>query len=517
MNDNHVLGNPDTIIPYLNEISERLWSGHAAVMIGAGFSKNASPNDNSCPGFPDWSQLGDLFYEKIYNKKPENQKYLNVLKLAAEFEAAYGRPSLDQLLRSNIPDTEYNPSQLHVNILNLPWTDVFTTNYDTLLERACSSVTSQKYDIVVNKEDLVYSEHPRIIKLHGSLPSERPFIITEEDYRLYPTEFAPFINTVQQALIENTLCLIGFSGDDPNFLQWIGWIRDNLGKQNSPKIYLIGVLRLSDAQKKLLEQRNIVTVDLSYFPEFKTDHYRALDLFCSYLLSRKAEGNRLDWPSNQNLLHPDLNSNDKIAQLTKLLEEWQYQRSRYPGWCILPEDRRSSLWVYTKSWINFVNLKDDIPSSLDIEFTYELNWRMEKCLCPILDTQAKMIESLLGKYWPFSGIEPPNKECLTPEKSVLSDLNWDNIRKYWLHLLLSMMRFYREEGLLDKLQEANKRIDVLGGYLSQEQLAFLYYERVLYALFALDLDEVKSRLENWPSKESLPFWEAKKACLLAEI
>jgi hypothetical protein len=39
--------------------------------------------------------------------------------------------------------------------------------------------------------------------------------------------FAPFVNTVQQTLLEKSLCLIGFSGDDPNFLQWIGWIRDN--------------------------------------------------------------------------------------------------------------------------------------------------------------------------------------------------------------------------------------------------------------------------------------------------
>ncbi|WP_352404914.1 hypothetical protein [Sporanaerobacter acetigenes] len=30
---------PKDIELYLNEIAERLWSGHAAVMVGAGFSK----------------------------------------------------------------------------------------------------------------------------------------------------------------------------------------------------------------------------------------------------------------------------------------------------------------------------------------------------------------------------------------------------------------------------------------------------------------------------------------------
>ena len=70
---------------------------------------------------------------------------------------------------------------------------------------------------------------PRIAKLHGSFPSNRPFIFTEEDYRTYPRRFAAFVNLVQQSMMENVFCLLGFSGDDPNFLYWTGWVRDHLG------------------------------------------------------------------------------------------------------------------------------------------------------------------------------------------------------------------------------------------------------------------------------------------------
>ena len=155
---------PDNLRPYLTEIAERLWSGRAAVMIGAGFSKNATPNSASDSGFPDWSQLGDLFYEKIHGRKPDTQsKYLNVLKLADEVQAAFGRSALNQILRDAIPDYDYEPSPLHENLLNLPWSDIFTTNYDTLLERASNAVTSQRYDVIVNMEDLVYSKKPRIV------------------------------------------------------------------------------------------------------------------------------------------------------------------------------------------------------------------------------------------------------------------------------------------------------------------------------------------------------------------
>lgn len=96
----------ESIRPYLNEIAERLWSTptHAAIMVGAGFSKNANRD------FPDWSTLGDIFFEKIHGKIPDKNsgehRYLNALKLADEVQAAFGRPALDQLLRSNIPDTD---------------------------------------------------------------------------------------------------------------------------------------------------------------------------------------------------------------------------------------------------------------------------------------------------------------------------------------------------------------------------------------------------------------------------
>jgi len=293
---------PKDIKLYLDEISERLWSGHAAIMVGAGFSKNAKKGNPTAKDFPDWSQLGNIFFERIYGEKPRrDQHYLNILKLADEVQAALGRHALDQIIRSQIPDKEYEPSDLHIKLLELPWTDIFTTNYDTLLERSCDSATSQRFDIVVCKEDLVYSEKPRIIKLHGSFPSERPFIITEDDYRRYPKDYAPFVNTVQQSLLENTLCLVGFSGDDPNFLQWLGWIHDNLGKENSPKIYLVGFFDLSNTQLKLLEQRNIILVNLSLSPMTVGNQENALKIFIDYLSSFKKMKKVLHGPEMKNL------------------------------------------------------------------------------------------------------------------------------------------------------------------------------------------------------------------------
>ncbi|MDL5246380.1 SIR2 family protein [Leptospira weilii] len=496
----------DDIKPYLNEIAERLWSipGHAAVMIGSGFSKNAKSSKSGNRSFPDWLQLGDIFYKKIHGEYPNNQKYLNPLKLADEVQAALGRPVLDQLILSSIPDDEFDPSILHTQLLDLPWTDIFTTNYDTLLERARVGISEKNYQVVLNKEDLIYSERPRIIKLHGSFPSERPFIITEEDYRKYPKDFAPFINTVQQSLLENTFCLIGFSGDDPNFLQWIGWIRDNLGKENSPKLYLIGYFGLSDAQKKLLIQRNITVVDFSNSFEGKGSHQEAIELFFKYLGSKKTTKNYLNWDPEETQLSKKIKKEPEPSKLEIIIQDWKKFRKNYPGWMIAPEDIRAKLLRSTADFIHYISDNNE-NESLNLRFAFELNWRLEKCLMPIYDDVAIDFENIITKHKANQLINLP------------IDSNEESNFLILIQLQLSLLRYYREEGKLEKWKtlQANLQSDL--EYFNEEQIEFYRYEVSLFYYFTLDLLNLKSHLENWIPNVSLPYWEAKRAGLLAEL
>ncbi|WP_028314205.1 anti-phage defense-associated sirtuin Dsr2 [Desulfatibacillum aliphaticivorans] len=513
---------PENIKPYLNEIADRLQSEQAAVMVGAGFSKNATPNSPACSGFPDWNELGDTFYLKARGKKVDyEQRYLNAMRLAGEVQATLGRPALNELLKKSIPDEEYEPSNLHKMLLELRWTDIFTTNYDTLLERARALVPLKKYDLVVNKEDLINANKPRIIKLHGSFPSERPFVITEEDYRRYPTDYAPFVNTVQQSLLENTLCLIGFSGDDPNFLQWIGWIRDNLGPKNTPKIYLVGVLNLSEAQKRLLCERDIVAVDLSQCPEVHGDYQKGLKFFLNFLSRRQTEDDPLEWPRDPKFMFADSKKN-KVEQLNEVLPVWQTQRLYYPGWVIVPEDNRKSLWIYTNSWIKLIPKNDELPGFMDLEYAYELNWRMEKCLCPLNDSQAEFFQNILNKYMERYLLNNSKVTLPIPSSSdadCFSErvLNKSEIEDRWFSLSISVMRFYREEGLINEWSDTERTMQRLAGRLSPEQIACLGYECCLFALSILDIPELKKRLSDWPINESLPFFEVKRAALLIEI
>ncbi|ELY6363772.1 SIR2 family protein, partial [Cronobacter sakazakii] len=451
-----------------------------------------------------WNDLGDIFYESVYCKKNDN-RYSNVLKLGDEVQAAFGRATLDKLIMDHVPDKEYEPSKLHVSLLSLPWIDVFTTNYDTLLERASVNVDSRKYDIVLNKNDLMNAERPRIIKLHGSFPSERPFIVTEEDYRKYPLENSPFVNTVQQSLIENTLCLIGFSGDDPNFLNWIGWIRDNLGTENSPKIYLIGLFSFNEAQRKLLEKRNISIVDLSFLGDFGKDHYLAHQRFIQFLYESKNRDNLIEWPIETN--YDRIVFNDgielKTEKIKKCILEWAQSRQSYPNWLILPESNRSNLWQNTIDWLSVANYDVAWDGSDDLDFGYEITWRLNKALLPIFNDTSEFLFKLIEKY----------------EINYVSGINnkiIDFDEKY-SHITLSLMRFCRQENLIDKWKNLNDLLIQNLDRLTPEVKSDYYYENILFSYFNLNFDEARNKLSNWETNKLLPHHEIKRAGLLAEF
>lgn len=509
---------PSSIRPYVEEISERLRSGHAAVMVGSGFSKNVVSSGRSRPDLPNWNQLGDLLLSKLHGKKPDKHlKYLNILKLADEVQAAFGRPALNELVKNAIPDLDYEPTELHVKLLSLPWSDVFTTNYDTLLERTRVSITSRRYDLVVDQVDLVYSEKPRIIKLHGSLPTG-PFVITEEDYRCYPHDNAPFVNTVHQALLENTLCLLGFSGDDPNFSQWIGWIRDKFGQQNAPKMYLVGALKLTDGQKRLLNMRNIVTVDLTAYKDIRDDHYKCLERFLDFLSEKNKKENNLSWPDSDVKFSVPENNKNKLPQITRVVEHWRSLRDSYPSWVVVPEDRRGILWRDTFSWIDFITVENDLSEFFDLEFAFELIWRIEKCLCPIVSNLGPLLEKLLEKYKALLDTKTPFESFGVTLKSLTGrGLKPETVREMYQHLQLRMLRFYREEGKLEDWEVLYKSIEQNKASLTPEMVASFCYEKCMLSLFELDSDALKESLAEWPSNEYLPYWNAKKAGLLAEV
>ncbi len=543
-----------TILPdqhYINEIRKRLWSGgvhgQASVMVGAGFSRNAQKITPDGPKFPLWPELGAEMYKILYPGK-EISSSIDPLSLATEYEASFGREALNQFLTQIIPDAQHSPDRLHELLMSLPWSDIYTTNYDTLLERTRQKIHDKKYDVIYSSADIPGKEKPRIVKLHGSFPSHRPFIFTEEDYRTYPQKFAPFVNIVQQSIMENIFCLIGFSGTDPNFLNWIGWVRDNLG-ESMPAIYLCGLLDLSDSQKHTLRQKKIIAVDISpSFPKEKwidgaERHAKGLEWFLLNLMygepvdisqwgrrdATMPKPKSIKWerkrsrnlpaipdapiPSNyNNRPSPDhfynLTTKQKLEELEKIYIFWKEERHNYPGWVICPEVNRNSLWRQTENWMRevFVLVKDIEYDDQALVILYELNWRLEKCLFSLLfEEWIKTIENVVKKFhsYFFSNDvnidQSANTIKLTPEqkdnKAIPDSCKFEKVelRDAWLNLASALMRNAREhhkEEEFEYWKNTLKEIVIYNNELREKW----NYEQCLFHLSRFEFDEIKQRL-----------------------
>ena len=481
---------------YILEIGQALAENHAAVMVGAGFSKNAEKISADGREFLNWNQLSDLFYEKLYgDSKYPGKNYCSSLRLAEEVEIMAGRPVLENILREAVPDEDFVPSELYKELMKLPWRDVFTTNYDTLLERTTNLISNRRYNVVLCKEDLVNSsDAPRIVKLHGSFPSQRPFIITEEDYRTYPVKFAPMVNTVQQALLENVFCMVGFSCEDPNFINWIGWIHDHLSKSSSQKIYMIAVTHVLEAQKKLYFEKNIIVIDLEELWPDKSLSGRLEALFIKLRDCVDTKATQLNWFEFQKEYeHEELNFEQKIEKMRRL-------RLTYPGWIFLPWELKEKTHYIIKEF-DKIHKIDEISYDKQIDYMYEYVKLLDIVGRPIL-------REIADCFWKLS-----KKENQVLQNEIDKDKKEYQIKEQTVYLHL--MRTYRELGNWEQVEECKKSINI--EILNYEERQFFYAEECRINLFRFEAEELITHLKNWNIAQGDVYWPIVKAYLYTAI
>jgi len=536
---------------HIDRIREALWAndrGGASVMIGSGFSRNALKVRPDADDPPMWTDVANELYTRLYPETGEggsqtqvSKTYVadRILSLAQEYEAAFGRSDLHRLLQQLIRDEDLKPGEAHSRLLKLPWRDVFTTNWDTLLERTRPQVVAQPYYVVRAMDEIPFADKPRIIKLHGSLPAHFPLILTEEDYRTYPSKYAPFVNTVQQAMMETILCLLGFSGNDPNFLNWSGWVRDNLGS-SAPKLYLAGWLDLPHHRRNMLEIRGVVPIDLARHPRAYEwpEHQRHL-YAVEWVLHTLERGRSYDptyWPVKASHQHseiptylrpvievtsrqpieepwgdanePKLSDEELKGKVQSLLKIWRHNREVYPGWLFLPAgEERSTFRSVTNNWEpRIIAAFPNLNAGERLEAIYELVWRREILLEPMSTELESATVSTLAAV-----------DCQGRRLDGVEDANamWSDIREKWRYAafaLVTAARFRLDTTLFDS------RIKSLEPFENDHPDVFhrLKQERCLQAIYSMDFEGLEVLLDDWTTRDCDPIWMIRKASLLWE-
>jgi len=536
-------------IHHLIHLRDRLWArrprGRAAVMVGAGFSLNAESRVAGSTSFPLWSDLTGQMLDELRPLLSAEEREKEVLKyasgsgsltLAREYELAFGRSALDELILNLVPDRNFSPGELHHALLALPWADVFTTNYDTLLERTPPGEEGRYYDVVVQPSDLPISTPPRIVKLHGSLPATKPFIITDEDFRRYPHDFAPFVNTVQQSMMENDFVLLGFSGDDPNFQAWLGWVRDEL-QVHRARVYLCGVLDISTARRLLLHERGVTVIDLGpLFPAANLTRSQRNRQALTWLLASLHNGQvlepALDWPLqpaaqgapvpagarpplialNQthspvqthfvNVPNPHPNQDapeyteEARVEIHQLLTDWQRERKEYPGWLALPRRNRQALLKRTEKlrW-PLVKWISTLPMAKRLWPLAELLWRLDKGVQLLYDLEYTLSQQLLDEV-PLPHDPAQQEQWAMVAFKLLQELR----RSYDAPAFAKLLAH------LEPLSQCQPRY-----------AAWRCWQAALECLEHLNQPEARRWLKQWPDIPTDPVWNLRRAGLWAEL
>ena len=294
------------------ELLRRLKEQHdkrtVSVLVGAGFSKNAIPS------YPDWDGLlrdlvlevygmkikeryrqhkslpGPYYTEEAFTAKEISNIIHEVgyLNLVSKYIDSKGyREAIDVYIEEHLPYIEENSGvfnvtnmsgvsfkasnlDVHKELLLCKWKHIYTTNYDNLLE-----LTNEVYGLDYRKITTDYqlaglSESRGIVKVHGSLQGDslsedysfdndksRRYIISADDYATYAEKHQAFSYQMKTGLLIGVFCLIGFSGNDPNFLGWLEWMKDVLDRDTTTPVKEAKAYLLTIGNTKVEKSRQL--------------------------------------------------------------------------------------------------------------------------------------------------------------------------------------------------------------------------------------------------------------------
>jgi len=515
----------DDLAGAIQTLRRILWSGRefglAGVLVGAGFSRNALRLDGSPAQPPSGDRLASELVDRLAPGAGVPSKTDPLPEIAQWFESQHGRDALTLLLHELIADEEMRPGPLHRALLECPWSDVFTTNYDTLLERSALEVIDKKYECVDRREALSGSARPRIVKMHGTLVAggDEP-LVTRTDYAKFETARPHIVSTFKQALLENeAVVLLGYSANDTNVDWVIQRAKTIVGRL--PQIFLCGVLDADDGQRDFYASMGITAVDLG--PLFPSDssadssrHQRALSWFIKNL-SIKDRPDAWTWPSSlvsgganspefpalvpascelppsPRLMPAHEVSSEEIAQL---LGTWKSERELYPGWVVCPQQNRERLWAETEYWLRpLVEYckREDLEESLVV--AREITWRLKTCLMMI---DPEFVEAFL----------PLAEQGLVTQHGAIQECA--------LQVALELLRGYREAADHDSFE---RMFSLLTPHASAAVLQDMRLERARLSMQALDFPGAEIEIDAWlaDSGKDAGFALSRAASMMSEL
>ena len=242
-----------------------LESGDCVLFIGAGVGAHLKRPDGSSA--PDSQTLA----KDLATHAGINTSSSDLAKVAEIFEIRKGRGQLESFVKRSLADL--TPDETLMWLTTFRWRAIFTTNYDTGIERAYEMNADPPQNPVSMSAtaDLEYTD-PRvqvpIFHLHGTLFGVSPsrIVITQTDYARFQDRRKMLWARLKTEFATSTLLYIGYSSRDPNWALVLDELTQEFYPSDLPQSYRLDPFA-EDIDIELLKNRHLetLTIDLQAF------------------------------------------------------------------------------------------------------------------------------------------------------------------------------------------------------------------------------------------------------------
>lgn len=467
--------------------------------------------------------LSKYGYLGIVSKYVDQKGYREVLENYIEERTPYVKRNDDGTIslyikdkkKSNIIESDFSA---HKQLLRCDkFKNIYTTNYDNLLEFTSDNFSETQTPVVDTSWNLSNGFQKRsIIKIHGSLSIEDDrfefdgdqhlrYIIAQEDYDTYIEKHEAFSHLMRISMLQGKFCLLGFSGNDPNYMGWVKWMSDILGKgkDKGPKIYLVTFKNEESSDKKLyyknhyireinlMEVLSLLGYDQSEISKLSLSapksYKKIIESFLKFLYKTedgvlKETGGRAN-SSYEKTLVTSTESKTKKVEITT--------------------SEKNISFEYKELW-NEASLKFYRQENLSEIFERIKNAKTKYPFCQVVYNQERFIETALRR-----------KGDLTEPEAYLFALavkETGQLPGYY-------SKFLQDKPILDSIplwKEMIQREETLKGSIELLQHGnssdYFTYENIQRKLFHLDFETAHRFLEDWDAKG---YWLQAKAMRLA--
>ena len=231
----------ETVKSFKKKYVKALREDTAAIFAGSGLSIPA--------GYVNWKGLLKEIAEEL---GLDVQKEHDLVALAQFHRNEKGNRGILNQEIINQFTKDFQLSNNHRILARLPIKYYWTTNYDTLLEKALEG-NNKKVDVKIIQDNLATNLPRRnaiVYKMHGDISQPSDAVITKDDYESYNTKRQLFTTTLQGDLISKTFLFIGFSFDDPNLEYILSRIRVLLGENKREHYAFFKKLKENDFKSR---------------------------------------------------------------------------------------------------------------------------------------------------------------------------------------------------------------------------------------------------------------------------